>query len=137
MICLLFGLLHWEMRYFMPKVMILDHEFEDVFALEKLLKSAGYDVCPLTGPYGILAKFDFEKPDILLFNPDMPNTDTDALLNTLRTAPSMQNMIIIIICEGDDPEPIIQYTRQMNLNGYYMKSAGFDGILDYLQRIYD
>ena len=116
----------------MAKVMILDHVLNDVITLENTLRNAGYDVCSLTGPYGILAKFDFEKPDILLFNPDMPNTDTDAILNTLIGASTMQNMIIILLCTGD-PEAIEQYCRQMNLHGYYMKDDGLDGIVEYLQ----
>ena len=80
----------------MPKVMILDHQLSDVIALEDILTKAGYEVCSLTGPYGILAKFDFEKPDILLFDPDMPNTDTDAILTTLINADNMQKMVIVL-----------------------------------------
>ena len=116
----------------MPKVMILDHELNDVIELENLLTCAGYEVCSLTGPYGILAKFDFEKPDILLFNPDMPCTDTDAILTTLMNASTMQNMIIVLICTGD-PEAIEQYCRQMNLHGFYMKDDGLEGIVEYLK----
>ena len=115
----------------MPKVMILDHVLSDVLALERILKGAGYDVCALTGPYGILAKFDFEKPDILLFNPDMPNTDTDVILNTIMSAPSMRKMIIILVCTGD-AAAIEEYCRQMNLHGYFMSDNGFDNILEYL-----
>ena len=115
----------------MPKVMILDHVLSDVITLEDLLKNAGYEVCSLTGPYGILAKFDFEKPDILLFNPDMPNMDTDAILNTIMSAPSMRSMIVILICQGD-PVVIEDYCRQMHVHGYYMSNQGFGDILPYL-----
>ena len=115
----------------MPKVMILDHVLSDVLALEKILKGAGYEVCALTGPYGILAKFDFEKPDILLFNPDMPNTDTDVILNTIMSAPSMRKMIIILVCTGD-AAAIEEYCRQMNLHGYFMSVNGFVNIPEYL-----
>ena len=37
----------------MPKVMILDHVLKEVFELEKVLKDAGYDVCFMTGAYGL------------------------------------------------------------------------------------
>ena len=120
----------------MPKVMILDHVLTEVFALEKVLKNAGYSVCLLTGAYGLLAKFDFEKPDILLFNPDMPNMETDSFLQTLMTALTMQNMIIVLICSGD-ADAIEAYCRQMNLHGYYMIENGFDGIPEYLSHFYD
>ena len=115
----------------MPKVMILDHVLADVIALEKILGNAGYEVCALTGPYGILAKFDFEKPDILLFNPDMPNMDTDAILNTVMHAPSMRSMVVILICQGD-PAVVEDYCKQMHLHGYYMSDEGFDDIVEYL-----
>ncbi|MBQ8037291.1 MAG: hypothetical protein IJ268_09875 [Proteobacteria bacterium] len=119
----------------MPKVMILDHILSDVIKLERILKPAGYEVCSLTGPYGILAKFDFEKPDILLFNPDMPNADTDALLSTLVQSNDLQQMIIILICSGD-AVAIEQYCREMKLHGYFMTENGFDGILPYLAQFY-
>lgn len=117
----------------MPKVMVLDNQLSNVLALDKILKSAGYEVCLMTGPYGLLAKFDFERPDILLFNPDMPNTDTDALLSTIMASPRLQHMIVVLICSGD-AEAIEAYCHQMNLNGYYMTDAGFDGIIDYLNQ---
>ncbi len=120
----------------MPRVLILDHQLSDVIKLENILKSAGFEVCSLTGPYGILAKFDFEKPDILLFNPDMPNTDTDAILTTLLESATMKNMIIVLLCSGD-AEAIEQYCRQMNLHGYFMKDNGFDTIVDYLNQFYE
>ena len=119
----------------MPKVLILDNELSDVFKLESILKEAGYEVCSLTGPYGILAKFDFEKPDILLFNPDMPNIDTDAILNTLINSPTMSKMIVVLLCSGDE-EAVEGYCKQMNLHGYYMKELGFEQIVDYLQLFY-
>ncbi len=119
----------------MPKVMILDNQLSDVFELEDILKAAGYEVCSLTGPYGILSKFDFEKPDILLFNPDMPNVDTDTVLSTLMTASTMSKMIVVLLCSGDE-EAIEQYCKQMNLHGYYMKESGYDQIVDYLKLFY-
>ena len=119
----------------MPKVMILDHILSDVIALEKVLKASGYEVCILTGPYGILAKFDYEKPDILLFNPDMPNADTDEILETIRNAPSMQQMIIILVCNGD-AEAIESYCNQMRVHGYYLTGHGFDDIPPYLAHFF-
>ncbi|MCL2326361.1 MAG: hypothetical protein FWC40_07715 [Proteobacteria bacterium] len=115
----------------MPKVLILDHELMDVIKMERILKAASFEVSTLTGPYGILAKFDYEKPDILLFNPDMPNADSDALLATIMNAPSMQHMIIIAICCGD-PAAVEDYCLDQNLHGFYMKDEGFDGFLAYL-----
>lgn len=121
----------------MPRVLILDHQVQDVIRLEDTLKNAGYEVTSMIATFGILAKFDFEKPDIFLFNPDMPNTDTDALLATLTASNSMKNMVIVLICDGDaGSESIAEYCKQMQLNGYYMKAGGFAGIVDYLKQFY-
>lgn len=121
----------------MSKVLILDHQIQDVISLESILRDAGYDVSSMIAPFSILAKFDFEKPDIFLFNPDMPNTDTDALLATLICSESMKNMVIVLICDGDNgAESIAEYCQEMHLNGYYMKSEGFPGIVDYLRQLY-
>lgn len=119
----------------MRKVLILDHVLKDVLALEKILKAAGYDVCLLTGAYGVLSKFDYEKPDILLFNPDMPNIDTDVFLTTILSSPTMENMVIVLLCDGD-PAVIENYCIQMNLHGYYMISNGFEGIPEYLKHFF-
>lgn len=115
----------------MTKVMILENDLATVISLEKILTDAGYEVCVLTGAFGIFAKFDFEKPDILLFNPDMPNVDTDAVLDTLMNASQMSHLIVVLICRGD-AEAVETYCRQMNLNGYYMIDNGLADIVAYL-----
>ena len=116
----------------MSKVMILDHELMDVITMEKLLMDVGYEVVTLTGPYGILAKFDYEKPDVLLINPDIPNADTDAILETVMMSPAMKNMAIIAIARGDDAA-VEDYCRAVNLHGYYMKEQGFQGLVNYIK----
>jgi len=116
----------------MAKILILDHELLDVLKMERLLLDAGYDVVTLTGPYGILAKFDFEKPDVLLFNPDMPNADSDALLHTIVSAPQMRNTAVIAIARGD-AEAVEDYCLSVNLHGYFMKDGGFDTLVDYVK----
>ncbi len=115
----------------MAKVMILDHELMDVIAMEDALREAGYNVVTLTGPWGVLAKFDYEKPDILLFNPDMPNADSDLLLDTIIQAPQMTNMAIIVTCHGD-ADLVSDYCHEKNLHGYYMKDQGFENLVPYL-----
>ena len=112
--------------------MILDHELMDVITMEKLLMDVGYEVVTLTGPYGILAKFDYEKPDVLLINPDIPNADTDAILETVMMSPAMKNMAIIAIARGDDAA-VEDYCRAVNLHGYYMKEQGFQGLVNYIK----
>ncbi len=115
----------------MPKVMVLEHQLENVIPLENILKTAGYDVGMMTGPYSILAKFDLERPDILLLNPEMPHVNIEALLDTLMSSPGLKNMIIVLICNGD-PDAIENTCRRFNLHGYYMLDAGLEGIVDYL-----
>lgn len=120
----------------MPKAMILDSELTDVIALENKLVSAGYDVCTLTGPYGVLAKIDYEKPDILLFNPNMVSLDADALLLTISASNHRKRMVIVLIGTGD-AKALEEYCRSMKLHGFFLKGNGFIGIVDYLQHFYD
>ena len=116
--------------------MILDSDIQDVIALEQILVSAGYEVSSLTGPYGVLPKLDFVRPDILILNPDMDGMDTDALLLTLSQTPSMKDMLIILTCRGN-PADVEAYCLNMGLHGYFMKDNGFEGILNYLDHFYD
>lgn len=120
----------------MRKVMILDYVLQEVIALEDVLKGAGYEVCVSTGMSGVLSKFDYEKPDILLINPDMPNIDTDMLIETLHGTQTMSGMIIVLICTGD-PVAVETYCRAMNVNGYYLVENGFSGIPLYLSKFYE
>ena len=115
----------------MSKVMILDNDLMDVIAMEKVLKNAGYEVVTLAGPYGVLAKIEFEKPDVLLFNPDMPNIDPSVLLDTISSSPQLSAMAIVATCYGE-AEVVEEYCRDLNLHGYYIKDAGFSGLVDYL-----
>ncbi len=115
----------------MAKVMIFDHELMDVIAMEKMLVAAGYEVVTLTGPYGVLAKFDFEKPDILLFNLDMPNFDTDVLLDTVTHAPQTVHMAVIALARGD-AQAVEDYCRSQNVHGFFMKDQGLDSLVSYL-----
>lgn len=116
---------------YMAKVMIFDHELMNVIAMEKMLVEAGYEVVTLTGPYGVLAKFDFEKPDILLFNLDMPNFDTDVLLDTVIHAPQTRNMAVIALATGD-AQAVEEYCKSQNVHGFFMKDQGLDSLVAYL-----
>lgn len=115
--------------------MILDSVLLDVIAMEKVLAEAGYEFCTLTGPYGILSKLDFEKPDILLFNPDIANVDADALLETISQASTFEKLVIILVCEGE-VEAIEEYCEHHNLHGYYHKINGFEGLPAYLRQFF-
>ena len=96
-----------------------------------MLVEAGYEVVTLTGPYGVLAKFDFEKPDILLFNLDMPNFDTDVLLDTVIHAPQTRNMAVIALATGD-AQAVEEYCKSQNVHGFFMKDQGLDSLVAYL-----
>lgn len=120
----------------MAKVMIFDHELMDVIAMEKILVEAGYEVVTLTGPYGVLAKFDFEKPDILLFNLDMPNIDTDVLLETFSHTSQTQYMAVIALATGD-AEAVEEYCCNQHVHGFFMKDLGLDTLASYLSNFVD
>ena len=118
----------------MAKVMIMSPVLSEVIELEKLLVKAGYEVCKLTGSSGVLAKFDFEKPDILIVNADLGG-GMDAVLGTIVSAPGMQRMVTVLLGNGNVSETEA-YCRQMGLNGYYMAAQGLEGIVDFLKQFW-
>lgn len=117
----------------MIKLMIFDHQILDVIAMEKALENSYFEVVKLTGPYGVLSKIDFEKPEILLFNPDIPNFDVDSFLQTIRYDERLQSLVIICVAHGLE-EDVEGFARQENLHGYYLKNIGFGQLLAYLEQ---
>ena len=65
------------------KVMILDDDLLDVIAHRDALCDCGYEVTVLTSSNGVLAKIDYERPDVLLVNPWMARLNESELMQTL------------------------------------------------------
>ncbi|MFA5623852.1 MAG: hypothetical protein WC966_02185 [Bradymonadales bacterium] len=117
----------------MLKIMLFDHEVMDVIEAEIALSKHGFSTIKLTGSYAILPKIDFEKPDILLFNPDIPNFNADAFLESLRLEPKLENLVIVAIAYGEEKR-IEEFCLKHDLHGYFLKNNGFVDLGEFLSQ---
>ena len=109
------------------KVLLLDDNLLEVMKIEKSLKASGYDVARLTSPNGVLAKIDYEKPEVLLINPWMPRLDVGDLLEMLASAPEFEDLVVVAL--GDKDAATLQaFCIEHDLHGYYSKSMDLSKI---------
>ena len=81
------------------KVMILDDNILDVMEAESRLKEGGYDVVVLSSPNGALSKLEYERPEILLLDLQMPRLNVQELLDTLRSSPEYEELVIVLFSD--------------------------------------
>lgn len=125
-----------EERLNAPKVMVLDNQLMDVIAVQKSLEEAGYVVVKLTSPNGVLAKIDYERPDVLLVNPWMPRLDVPELVATLAMAPEFQDMVVVAIGE-QDAATLQAFCIEHDLHGYFSKTMDLTGVGEFLTNFFE
>ena len=118
------------------KVMVLDDNIMDVMKAEKHLSSGGYDVVTLTTPNGALSKIDYERPEILLLDFEMPRLNVHELLETLRSNQDYDDLVIVLYSDMD-AEQLQKICIDNDINGYFCKSMDISQIAAFLNNFYE
>lgn len=118
------------------KVMVLDDNIMDVMKAEKYLKQGGYEVVTLTSPNGALSKIDYERPEILLLEFEMPRLNVHDLLETLRSNQDYEDLVIVLYSDMD-AEKLQKICIDNDVNGYFCKSMDVTQIADFLDNFYE
>lgn len=118
------------------KVLVLDDNLLDVMEVEEHLESGGYTVVTLSSPNGVLSKIDYEEPEILLMDLQMPRLDLDELLETLRGASEYEDLVIVLFSDMD-AEKLQQFCIENDINGYFCKSMDVSQIAEFLDNFYE
>ena len=118
------------------KVMILDDNLMDVMEAEEYLVSGGYDVVKLSSPNGVLSKIDYEEPEILLLDKEMPRLNIFELLETLRGSQEYEDLVIVLYSDVE-AEKLQQFCVENDINGYFCKSMDVSQIADFLDNFYE
>lgn len=118
------------------KVMLLDGNIMDVMQAEKYLKAGGYDVVTLTSPNGALSKIDYERPEILLLDIEMERLNATDLLDTLRSAPDYDDLVIVLFSDME-AERLQKLCIENDINGYFCKSMDVSQIAEFLDNFYE
>lgn len=118
------------------KVLVLDDNLLDVMEAEEHLEAGGYTVTTLSSPNGVLSKIDYEEPEILLMDLQMPRLDIDELLDTLRGAREYEDLVIVLFSDMD-AEKLQQFCIENDINGYFCKSMDVSQIAGFLDNFYE
>ncbi len=118
------------------KVMVLDDNILDVMKAEKYLVSGGYEVVTLTSPNGALSKIDYERPEILLLDIDMPRLNAMDLLETLRSNEDYDDLVIVLYSDRE-AEKLQKICIENDINGYFCKSMDVTQISAFLDNFYE
>ena len=118
------------------KVMILDDNILDVMEAESRLKEGGYDVVVLSSPNGALSKLEYERPEILLLDLQMPRLNVQELLDTLRSSPEYEELVIVLFSDLE-AERLQEFCIDNDINGYFCKSMDVTQIASFIDRFYE
>jgi response regulator RpfG family c-di-GMP phosphodiesterase len=117
------------------KVMILDDNIISLMVVEELLVAHGYDVVKLSAPHGIKAKVDYEQPDVLLVDVQMPRLAADDLIDGLQNAPEHEDLVIVIYADLD-PAELEKICQAKDIHGYFSKSMDTRRLPEFIDQFF-
>ena len=118
------------------KVMIVDDNLMDVMEVEEYLQEGGYEVIKLSSPNGVVSKIDYEQPEILLLDLQMPRLNMDEVLEELRGSPEYEDLVIVLFSDME-ADKLQQYCINNDINGYFCKSMDVTQIAEFLDNFYE
>lgn len=118
------------------KVMILDDNLLDVMEVEDYLTKGGYQVVSLSSPNGALSKIEYEHPEILLLDLEMDRLNVPDLLDTLRSSPEYEELVIVLFSDLE-AERLQEFCIENDINGYFCKSMDVSQIAEFLDNFYE
>ena len=83
-------------------ILVVDDEEQNVIALTRVLRAAGYaNVVATTDPTEFMALYRQQNPDLVLLDLHMPKRDGLAVLEELRSAIGPQTYLPVLVVTGD------------------------------------
>lgn len=125
-----------NVRFGSRKVMILDDHILDVMQAETALRKGGYDVVKMSSPHGVLAKLDYERPEILLLDVTMERINVRGILESLRMSPEHEDLIVVLFSDLEADE-LQEWCREHDIHGYYCKSMDISRVPEFLDNFYE
>ena len=117
------------------KVMVLDDNIISLMIAEELLVSHGYDVVKMSAPHGCIAKLDYEMPDVLLIDINMPRLAADDLLDQIRSSQDHEDLVVVLYSDMA-AEELEKLCHAKDVNGYFCKSMDVTRLPDFVDRFF-
>lgn len=117
------------------KVMVLDDNIISLMIAEELLVSHGYDVVKMSAPHGCIAKLDYEMPDVLLIDINMPRLAADDLLDQIRSSQDHEDLVVVLYSDMA-AEELEKLCHAKDVNGYFCKSMDVSRLPAFIDRFF-
>ena len=120
----------------MKRILVVDDEKDALIILQKKLKSNNYDVNTAATGKEALVSAKSEKPDLMLLDIMLPDTDAYTLISSLKEDKSLKDVPILLITGKElVSNAIEQRASELGVCGYLMKPFSFEAILAKIKEI--
>lgn len=116
-------------------VLIIDSNLLDVLKVEKHLVKGGFVVSKLTGANGVLARIEYERPEVVLLDITMPRLNVQDVLDALRSDPQLEDIVVVLFSDLDGPT-LQAMCQENNIHGYFSKSMDVALIGQFLDQFF-
>ncbi|MBX7136737.1 MAG: sigma-54 dependent transcriptional regulator [Oligoflexia bacterium] len=96
----------------MTKILAVDDNQEALFALEALLRDAGYEVITAASGTETIAKITAENPDLVLLDVVMPRPDGYEVTAQVKADPVLRYIPIVLLTSKDSLDDVIHGLEQ-------------------------
>ena len=113
------------------KIMLLDDNIISMMVTADVLKAHGYEVVQTTSPNGSIAKLDYELPDVLLVDVDMPRLAFDDILRSIQQTDEHGELVVILF-SSRSPKELNELCETKDLHGYFSKKMDVTRLAEYV-----
>ena len=113
------------------KIMLIDDNIISMMVTADVLAAHGYVVVQTTTPNGCIAKLDYESPDVLLVDVDMPRLAFDDILRSIQSAGEHDDLMVVLF-SSRDPEELETLCTTKDLHGYFSKKMDVTRLPEYI-----
>jgi CheY-like chemotaxis protein len=106
----------------MPVVMVVDDSKTHRAALSRLLEREGYATIPANDGQDALSQLDFQHPDLIVTDLNMPGLDGLDLLEALQRHPDLKSIPVIMLTAQSDTHSV-RRAEQLGAKEYMVKAA--------------
>jgi len=113
------------------KIMLVDDNIISMMVTADILTAHGYEVVQTTSPNGCIAKLDYEEPDVLLLDIDMPRLAFDDIVTSVRQASEHNNLMVVLFSSRPAKE-MASLCGSKELHGYFSKQMDVTRLPEYI-----
>jgi len=113
------------------KIMLLDDNIISMMVTADVLSSHGYEVVQTTSPNGSIAKLEYERPDVLLVDVDMPRLSFDDVLRNIQVSEELKDLVVVLF-SSRTPSELCSVCETKDLHGYFSKTMDVTRLPEYV-----